>query len=71
MNPEPSNQDQNQRKSGADLQIYISSICCDFRIQFLVSANAMYQDLGEEDEIDQIVLFHLLLKCCCRLRKYR
>ena len=53
MYPEPSNQDQNQRKRHTD----IFFLRCDFRILFLVTANAMYQDPGEEDEIDQFVLF--------------
>ena len=53
MYPEPSNQDQNQRKRHTD----IFFLRCDFRILFLVTANAMYQDPGEEDEIDQYVLF--------------
>ena len=53
MYPEPSNQDQNQRKRHTD----IFFLRCDFRILFLVTANAMYQDPGEEDKIDQFVLF--------------
>ena len=35
---------------------------CDFRILFLITADALYQD-GDEDRSDQIVLFYFLPKC--------
>ena len=50
MYPEPSNQDQNQRKSNKDIYFLPP-------LRFQDSVFGYCQDPGEEDEIDQFVLF--------------
>ena len=58
--PEPELIDQDQNKRKLDTDIFF--LCCDFRILFLITADALYQD-GDEDQSDQIVLFYFLPKC--------
>ena len=56
MYPEPSNQDQNQRKRHTD----IFFLRCDFRILFLVTANAMQCTRTPEKRTRLTNLFYCL-----------